>query len=90
MRGEEGEDSAYAVGKTKVFIAEEMWRELCVQRDKIFTRAAIVLQSYIRMFLCRRRWPDLQATLRQSPSLQTSVPSHSRYWHPADNTITST
>eukprot|EP00731_Ephydatia_muelleri_P029419 Em0020g1063a len=72
---ERDDDCMYAVGKTKVFMSEETWRALCSQRERRRVKAAIVLQSYVRMYLCRKHWPELKVSLRQS-QLQSAIPAH--------------
>ena len=74
-QGGDGDDCTYAVGRTLVFVSEEMWRSLCGERERRQGKAAILLQSYVRMYLCRKHWPELKVSLRHS-QLQSALLTH--------------
>ena len=76
-QGGDGDDCTYAVGRTLVFVSEEMWRSLCGERERRQGKAAILLQSYVRMYLCRKHWPELKVSLRHS-QLQSALLTHGR------------
>ena len=69
MRSLETRSGQYSVGKTKVFMKQQVWDSLVRIRDEIRGLAAVRIQTYARGLIARRQYARIRASLISVQSL---------------------
>ncbi|XP_072030082.1 LOW QUALITY PROTEIN: myosin-I heavy chain-like [Amphiura filiformis] len=57
----------WALGTKHIFLSVEAWQCLERLRDSRRDIAAVIIQSYVRRWSCKTKWPTLKSVLRSGP-----------------------